>query len=231
MWLFPSQPHGRKTARFQYRLGANPFVHALSRTSCQPKSASITIQNACLHLHGSKLASSTCQVDASNKSRGVWFSGNIAQDRFSCSCTSKNRYSLNLGNQQMHPWADFMLKEGNFSYCFSSCLFFSLRHHSGIIFAQSCSIYTFASYLNLVSYQFLQFPLPSRYCFWATHPDFRPIPQTPADLHETKRLLNRLTSLVWLVSCWRPWLCWPIQQLATTFLTAKATVGFANDTL
>ena len=110
MWLFPSQPHGRKTARFQNRLGANSFVHALSRTSCQPKSASITIQNACLHLHGSKLASSTCQVDASNKSRGVWFSGNIVQERFSCSCTSKNRYSLNLGNQQMHPWADASMR-------------------------------------------------------------------------------------------------------------------------
>ena len=122
-------------------------------------------------------------------------------------------------------------------WCYVLCglvllfIFFSLRHHSGIIFAQSCSIYTFASYLNLVSYQFLQFPLPSRNCFWATHPDFSSIPQTPADLHETKRLLNRLTSLVWLVSCWRQWLCWPIQQLATTFLTAKATVGFANDTL
>ena len=79
---------------------------------------------------------------------------------------------------------------------FCCLFFFSLRHHSGIIFAQSCSIYAFASYLKLVSYQFLQFPLPSRNCFWATHPDFRPIPQTPADLHETKRLLNRLTSVL-----------------------------------
>ena len=142
---------------------------------------------------------------------------------------SKNRYSLNLGNQQMHPWADFMSKVspidflllqwrrqgwwhgrsfGHDKYLFAHlilclqawfcdydvlkppsplgmmlcpfvelfcCLFFfSLRHHSGIIFAQSCSIYTFASYLNLVSYQFLQFPLPNPIFFWATRRDVRP---------------------------------------------------------
>ena len=52
--------------------------------------------------------------------------------------------------------------------------FFSLRRHSGIIFVQSCSIYTFASYLNLVSYQLLQFPQPNPIFFGATRRDVRP---------------------------------------------------------
>ena len=57
---------------------------------------------------------------------------------------------------------------------------------------------------------------------------FVPISQTPADLHETKRLPNRLASLIWLVSRWRPWLCWPIQQLATNVSDSKGNCGLCK---